>query len=73
MLLETLNHLLNNVLPAARDYECAGHDLSAAFARNADPQSWISHRAGYIDRVCARREAQSTHGARKQDSGVLAI
>jgi len=30
------------VLPAARDYERAEHDLSAAFARDADPQSWIA-------------------------------
>lgn len=40
MLKETLNHLLSNVLPAARDYEQAEEELSAAFARDADPQSW---------------------------------
>jgi len=42
MLAEALNHLLNNVLPAARDYERAEEELSAAFARNAEPQSWIT-------------------------------
>jgi hypothetical protein len=42
MLTETLNHLLNNVLPAARDYKWAEDELSAAFARNADPQSWAA-------------------------------
>jgi hypothetical protein len=41
MLTEALNHLLNNVLPAARDYERSEEELSAAFGRNADPQSWI--------------------------------
>src|SRR6202035_1422240 len=40
MLTGTLNHLLNNVLPAARDYERAEGELSAASTRNADPQSW---------------------------------
>ena len=41
MLSETFNHLLNNVLPAAHDYERAEGDLTAAFARDGDPQSWI--------------------------------
>ena len=42
MLTDTLNHLLNNVLPAARDYQQAERELSAAFARNNDPQSWTT-------------------------------
>ena len=40
MLSDTLNHLLTNVIPAARDYEHAENELSRAFARNADPKSW---------------------------------
>jgi hypothetical protein len=41
MLTDTLNHLLNNVIPAARDYERAEEGLSSAFQRNSEPQSWI--------------------------------
>jgi hypothetical protein len=41
MLANTVNHMLNNVLPAARDYERAEEELSSAFQRNSDPQSWI--------------------------------
>jgi hypothetical protein len=41
MLTETLNHLLNNVLPAARDYERSEEELPAAFGRNADARSWV--------------------------------
>jgi hypothetical protein len=33
--------MLHNVLPAARDYERAEKELSAAFTRDADPQSWL--------------------------------
>jgi hypothetical protein len=40
MLTDALNHLLNNVLPAACDYERAEEELTAAFARDADPGSW---------------------------------
>jgi hypothetical protein len=39
-LTNTLAHLLNNVIPAARDYEQAEHELTRAFARKADPKSW---------------------------------
>jgi hypothetical protein len=35
-----LNHLLHNVLPAARDYEAAEEQLSLAFKQNPDPTSW---------------------------------
>ena len=35
-----LNHLLHNVLPAARDYEAAEDVLSLAFKQNPDPTSW---------------------------------
>lgn len=42
MLTETLNHLLINVLPAARDYKRTENELSAAFSCNADPQSWAT-------------------------------
>jgi hypothetical protein len=35
-----LNHLMANVLPAARDYEQAEIELSKAFERNPDPKSW---------------------------------
>jgi hypothetical protein len=40
MLTNTLTHLLNNVIPAARDYEQAEDELTRALARNADPNSW---------------------------------
>jgi hypothetical protein len=40
MLIDTLKHFLDNVLPAARDYERAEEELSAAFVRDADPGSW---------------------------------
>jgi hypothetical protein len=39
-LTNTLAHLLNNVIPAARDYEQAEDELTRAFARNPDPNSW---------------------------------
>lgn len=39
---DALKHLLDNVLPGARDYECAEEELSAAFARNPAPVSWIA-------------------------------
>jgi hypothetical protein len=42
MLAGTLKHLLDNALPAARDYERAEEELSAAFARDADPGSWAA-------------------------------
>jgi hypothetical protein len=35
-----VEHLLNNVVPAARDYEHAENALTAAFAKDADPKSW---------------------------------
>jgi hypothetical protein len=42
MLKGTLTHLLNNVIPAADDYERAENDLTRAFTRNADPLSWTA-------------------------------
>lgn len=38
---DVLSHLLNNVLPAARDYEQAEKELSTAFARDDDPKQWV--------------------------------
>ena len=40
MLTNTLDHLMTNVLPAARDYKQAENELSRAFDRNADPSTW---------------------------------
>lgn len=40
MLTNALVHLLNNVIPAAQDYEQAEGELTRAFARDADPKSW---------------------------------
>jgi hypothetical protein len=42
MLSHTSAHLINNVVPAANDYERAENELSGALARNADPQTWIA-------------------------------
>lgn len=42
MLKSTLNHLLTNVIPAARDYDRAENELSAAFAQNPDPVHWAT-------------------------------
>lgn len=39
-LMNTVQHLMGNVLPAARDYEKAEHELSSAFDPGADPKSW---------------------------------
>jgi hypothetical protein len=36
----TVSHLLNNVLPAARDYAEAESELSHAFGRDPDPRKW---------------------------------
>src|SRR5258708_38090339 len=51
MLTNTLSHLLNNVIPAARDYEHAEKELSSAFARDPDPQTWT------VESQQARRRA----------------
>jgi hypothetical protein len=40
VLTNTLNHLMTNVLPAARDYAQAENELSRAFGRNNDPNAW---------------------------------
>lgn len=40
MLTKVVEHLLNNVIPAARDYEQAEESLSLAFRNNSDPSSW---------------------------------
>jgi hypothetical protein len=41
VLTDTLAHLLNNVIPAARDYEQAEDELTRAVARDADPSTWV--------------------------------
>lgn len=40
MLKETVDHLLNNVVPAAKDYESAEDELTRAFEKDADPNRW---------------------------------
>lgn len=42
MLKDALRHFLENVLPAADDYERAEKGLSRAFKQNDDPQSWAA-------------------------------
>jgi hypothetical protein len=37
---ETVNHLLNNVLPAAEDYLLAERELTAAYKADATPSAW---------------------------------
>ena len=53
-----LNHLLHNVLPAARDYEAAEDELSLAFNQNPDPMSW---------------EQQGQHAKRRAAEVAIAI
>jgi hypothetical protein len=53
-----LNHLLHNVLPAARDYEAAEDELSLAFNQNPDPTSW---------------EQQGQHAKRRAAEVAIAI
>jgi hypothetical protein len=40
MLTGVVEHLLDNVLPAANDYDQAERELSEAFKRDADPINW---------------------------------
>lgn len=40
MLADTVDHLLNNVLPAAADYETAEDELTAAYNADQAPASW---------------------------------
>lgn len=42
MLTNTLKHLLDNVIPAANDYERAEIDLSNAFSRDNSEASWVA-------------------------------
>ncbi|WP_430436340.1 hypothetical protein [Oceanibaculum nanhaiense] len=40
MLVETLSHLLDNVLPSADEYQAAEEALSVAFKSDQSPESW---------------------------------
>lgn len=71
MLADTLDHMLHNVLPAAQDYERAEKGLSAAFARDPDPQSW--HVEGQLAKRRAAEVAIAIDGLADRAASALGL
>jgi hypothetical protein len=71
VLTNTLAHLLNNVIPAVRDYERAEDELTRAFAKDADPNSWAEE--GRRAKRCAAEVAIAIDGLADRAASVLGI
>jgi hypothetical protein len=71
VLTDTLAHLLNNVIPAARDYEQAEYELTRAVERDADPNSWAEE--GQRAKRCAAEVAIAIDGLADRAASALSL
>jgi hypothetical protein len=71
VLIDTLAHLLNNVIPAARDYEQAEDALTRAVQRDADPDSWAEE--GQRAKRCAAEVAIAIDGLADRAASALSL